>query len=44
MKLKKGSTNRGIVYFFYDRQGVVDRYVIYMLEHLKQCCKDLFLL
>ncbi|MGO5165168.1 MULTISPECIES: rhamnan synthesis F family protein [unclassified Candidatus Paralachnospira] len=42
MKLKKGSTNRGIVYFFYDRQGVVDRYVIYMLEHLKQCCKDLF--
>ena len=42
MILERGSKNRGIIYFFYDRQGIADRYVSYMLQKLKECSRDIF--
>ena len=32
---------RLIIYFFYDRGGVVDDYVIHMLRHLQPCAADI---
>ncbi|MBD7919107.1 hypothetical protein H9657_12585 [Cellulomonas sp. Sa3CUA2] len=32
---------RLVVYFFYDEQGVVDDYVIHMLEHVQACASDI---
>ncbi len=34
--------NRLVIYFFYDADGVVDRYVPYMLEDVKKNCSELF--
>ena len=33
--------NRLGIYFFYDKEGVVDEYVTYYLEHLKPFCSEL---
>jgi len=43
MKLdaKKG-INRLVIYFFYDADGIVDRYVPYMLEDINRNCTELF--
>ena len=39
MKLdQKKHVNRLVIYFFYDADGVVDRYVPYMLEDVKKNC------
>lgn len=35
MILNKNNCNRLIIYFFYDKDGIVDEYVLYMLEALK---------
>ncbi len=43
MKLdQKKQVNRLVIYFFYDADGVVDRYVPYMLEDVKKNCSELF--
>lgn len=43
MKLdQKKHVNRLVIYFFYDADGVVDRYVPYMLEDVKKNCSELF--
>ncbi|MCD2492140.1 rhamnan synthesis F family protein, partial [Lacrimispora sp. NSJ-141] len=42
MKIEKGTKNRAVIYFFYDRQGVVDRYVSYMLREMKKCARDIY--
>ena len=42
MKLNRGSMNRAVIYFFYDGEGVVDRYVSYMLKDLKTCARDIY--
>ena len=34
--------NRLVIYFFYDKDGIVDRYVPYMLEDLNKNCSELF--
>ena len=33
--------NRLVIYFFYDADGIVDRYVLYMLSDMLKNCKDL---
>lgn len=38
--LKK--VNRLVIYFFYDGDGIVDRYVPYMLEDINKNCSELF--
>ncbi len=42
MKLLQGTKNRGVIYFFYDGDGIVDRYVTCMLREMKKCVKDLY--
>ena len=43
MKLdQKKEINRLVIYFFYDADGIVDRYVPYMLEDMKKNCSELF--
>ncbi len=43
MKLDGGrDIKRLTIYFFYDADGVVDRYVPYMLEDVKKNCSELF--
>lgn len=43
MKLdQKKQVNRLVIYFFYDADGIVDRYVPYMLEDVKKNCSELF--
>lgn len=39
---QKRQINRLIIYFFFDVDGIVDRYVSYMLEDLKKNCTELF--
>lgn len=39
-QLKK--INRLVIYFFYDKDGMVDRYVPYMLNDIKKNCSKLF--
>lgn len=41
MIISKNNENRLIIYFIYDRDGLVDRYVLYMLEDLKKNAKDI---
>lgn len=43
MRLKKGENNRLLIYFFYDRDGVVDDYILYMLDKMKECVKDVII-
>lgn len=43
MKLgQKEDIKRLVIYFFYDSDGIVDRYVPYMLEDMKKNCSELF--
>ena len=41
MKIKDNNNNRLIVYFIYDRDGLVDRYILYMLGDLRKNAKEL---
>ena len=44
MKLNpKKQVCRLVIYFFYDADGIVDRYVPYMLEDIKRNCTELFI-
>lgn len=38
MKIKKGNVNRIGIFFFYDQQGVVDQYVLYLLKNMLYYC------
>lgn len=42
MTLNEQSVRRLIIYFFYDRDGIVDRYVTYMLKALRPCAAEIF--
>lgn len=43
MKLdQKKRIDRLVIYFFYDADGIVDRYVPYMLEDVRKNCSELF--
>ena len=42
MKISKSDNNRLIIYFFFDRDGIADRYVLYMLQELKKNSRDIF--
>lgn len=39
---QKEHVNRLVIYFFYDADGIVDRYVPYMLEDVSRNCTELF--
>lgn len=39
---KKTTINRLVIYFFYDADGIVDRYVPYMLKDIVKNCSELF--
>lgn len=39
---QKEEIKRLVIYFFYDKDGVVDRYVPYMLEDILKNCSELF--
>lgn len=41
MRIQKGSTNRCGIFLFYDRDGVVDDYVIYLLKAIRPHLKTL---
>lgn len=41
MKLSKLKNNRLVIYFFYDRDGIVDDYIIYMLNEIKSHVRDI---
>ena len=41
MKLDKYSTNRLVIYSFYDSEGVVDRYVLYILEEIAKSSAEI---
>lgn len=40
---QKENIKRLVIYFFYDADGIVDRYVPYMLEDLKKNCSEIFI-
>ena len=40
----KSNVNRLLIYFFYDADGIVDRYVPYMLEGLREHCTEIFVI
>lgn len=42
MVLNKKDIKRLVIYFFYDKDGIVDRYVPYMLKDMKKNCSELF--
>ena len=41
MKLIQKDIKRLVIYFFYDADGVVDRYVPFMLENIKKNCAEI---
>lgn len=41
MKIKTDNNNRLIIYFIYDRDGLVDRYILYMLKDLRKNAVEL---
>ncbi|MEG1945684.1 MAG: rhamnan synthesis F family protein [Lachnospiraceae bacterium] len=41
MILEKNSSNRLLIYFFYDGQGIVDEYIIYLLNEMDKYIKDM---
>lgn len=43
MRLNEGSINRCGIFLFYDKDGIVDDYVIYLLEDLKKNVDDLLI-
>ena len=44
MILEKGKNNRFLVYFFYDRDGIVDEYIDYMLNGISECVRDILVI
>jgi rhamnosyltransferase len=40
----KKKIKRLVIYFFYDADGIVDRYVPYMLEDINRNCSELFVI
>ncbi len=42
MRLNKSDINRLLIYFFYDRDGIVDDYIPYMLDDLKGNVSEIF--
>ncbi len=40
MVLENNINNRLLIYFFYDKDGIVDDYVVYMLKHIKPYVKE----
>lgn len=42
MVLDKKDVNRLVIYFFYDADGIVDRYVPYILEDMKRNSSEVF--
>ncbi|MCI8550466.1 MAG: rhamnan synthesis protein F [Lachnospiraceae bacterium] len=38
-----GLTKRGIIFFFYDGQGIVDRYVPVLLSGMRECADDIYI-
>ena len=40
MKLEKDANNRLGIFFFYDKKGIVDKYVTYLLDDLSQNLKN----
>ncbi len=42
MRLNKSDIDRLLIYFFYDKDGIVDDYISYMLEDLKKNVSDIF--
>ena len=40
---EKRFMKRGVIFFFYDGQGIVDRYVPVLLSGMKECAKDIFI-
>ena len=40
---QKEKINRLVIYFFYDADGIVDRYVPYMLEDVNKNCSEMFI-
>lgn len=41
MILDKASTNRLCIYFLYDKDGIIDDYIPFMLKNLKPFCKEI---
>lgn len=44
MILEKGKNNRFLVYFFYDKDGIVDDYIDYMLQNMSKCVRDILII
>ncbi len=44
MILEKGKNNRFLVYFFFDKDGKVDRYIDYMLQEMSKCVRDILII
>lgn len=44
MVLKEGKNNRFLIYFFFDKDGVVDRYIDHMLQEVSKCVKDMLVI
>lgn len=40
----KTDINRLVIYFFYDKDGIVDDYVTYMLDDVRKNCSELFVI
>lgn len=43
MKIENGKIQRLAIYFFYDPDGIVDRYALYMLDEVKKNVSDLLI-
>ena len=43
MLIRSRDAKRLVIYFFYDRRGVVDRYVPYFLEDVKRNVSEIFI-
>ncbi len=41
MILEHRKNNRFLVYFFYDKQGIVDDYIDYMLQDISKCVREI---
>lgn len=42
MNIESGNAKRLAIFFFYDKKGIVDRYVPYLLEDLKKNVSEIF--
>ena len=43
MRIESSDAKRLAIYFFYDKNGVVDKYVPYFLDDLKKNVSDIYL-